>query len=195
MIFVGQSLIHSHGRYKSEDGKERVSGSGLKHCRTNMARIVGQKAKNLDIKPNMLVLPILELKETLSYERGPYHVLVLCENAGIYVDSSLLGEYELCSCNEIETAVKTLACFVKGVAAASVVGLSDVEVISKIQPQHEQDQIRSVKRKNFFRGCVPGKVPLAAKCDASRRDMTQCLCELRLILVVKFLVRSHAERN
>ena len=67
-------------------------------------------------------------------------------NAGIYVDSLLLGEYELCSCNEIETAVKTLACFVKGVAAASVVGLSDVEVISKIQPQHEQDQIRSVQQ-------------------------------------------------
>ena len=134
-----------HGQYKAKvtdsDIPSRVPGSGLKHCCKNMARIVGQR-ENMDVYPGMLILPILSLEETLKYEGGSYSVLVLGKDKDVYQASILIKSYDQCTRDEVNTAVSTLAQFVKGVAA-TLVDLPD-DVISKIKPDIEKEAIQEV---------------------------------------------------
>jgi hypothetical protein len=111
-----KQLVLVHGQYKQENGSDkRVTDTGIKHCRTNMARVVAQK-RYLDVHPSLLIVPILTLTNTLAYYRGEYRVLVACTDPSVYVETILQKEYMLCTADEIHTATTTLASFVKAVA-------------------------------------------------------------------------------
>jgi len=120
----------------------RVHGTGIKHCHTNMARVVSQK-QYLDFSPSLLLLPIMDLEKTLTYESGKYEVLVACTNPNVYVECLLTQKYEMCRENDLKIATETLTSFVK--AAAYTLTLANERDIKKKLKNQQQNMILTSK--------------------------------------------------
>ena len=135
-----------HGLYAQNDENNnlhRVPGTGAKHCRTNMARVVAQR-KYLDSNPSILILPIMTLKQVLEYERGRYSVLVVAARPSVYEETVLTKRYDLCTLDDIELATRTLSSFVKGTAFVLENETSESD-IDNIKNSKERRAIKQTK--------------------------------------------------
>jgi hypothetical protein len=155
-----RQLVLLHGQYDelattSSGNKVRKTDTGIKHCRTNMARVTAQK-RYLDFDPSLLIVPILRRDETLAYKGGKYDVLVACTSPKVYVETILTGNYELCSMEEIDTATATLTSFVKA-AAFTLQSADRGEIESKLQGPEKS---RILKSKGEIESSHRVKVPV-----------------------------------
>jgi len=152
-----------HGQYTAETREDegtssrpvRMRDTGIKHCRTNMARVVAQ-AHFLDFKPSLLIIPVLTLDTVLTYNKGAYRVLIACATPEIYVESLLFGEYELCTKEDVETATATLTHFIKA-AAYTLVVADDKELESKLKNPQRRSILQTkatLKEKQRVKGPV-----------------------------------------
>jgi len=108
---------------------------GVKHNRANMASFLGQKVY-LDTWPSLLVVPIMTVDNVVSYQGGRYEAIVLASDPSVYVRCGFVHDMPCATYNEIETAVQSLAQFVKAVAC--VIVNSDSSLIENLHPRERQ---------------------------------------------------------
>lgn len=137
-------LIHGQKKVQQNQGEgsqPKKHYTGMKHCRSNMARVVAQK-QYLDFNPSHLLIPILTLQDTLDYgkdsSKKKYEVLVVCTTPEVYTECLWRDKYDACSEADFDKATKTLASFVK--AAAHTLSLANEEELElKLKnPQKKQ---------------------------------------------------------
>eukprot|EP00978_Attheya_sp_CCMP212_P000697 scaffold1397_cov41-Attheya_sp.AAC.1 len=145
---------------------ERARATGVKHCRTNMARVIAQK-KYLDFNPSLIMIPIMTLQQVLEYDGGHggrYSVLVIAAKPSVYEETVLTKQYDLCTNDDIELATSTLAYFVKGVAF-SLVNETDDADIKKLNVPREKKAIQRTKETL----AEVGKVRIPEICGESKK--------------------------
>lgn len=140
-------LLHGQYEVKVVNGQEKTQRknlTGIKHCRTNMARVVGQ-AQFLDFNPSMLILPIMTRQTVLDYAGGPFDILVVCKTASVYRGSALVREYDVATPQEIREATGTLSAFVKGFAHCLAEMTDDAE-IGLVKPDYDRAKVVAAKK-------------------------------------------------
>lgn len=144
-----QEQVLIHGQYQPSHGQDNQakksrceSKSGLKHHRANMARVPLQKWY-LDFIPSILMIPVLTLEQTLSYEKGAYNVLLICSTTEAYSRTSFRGEEDCSNEDELKTATGTLASFVK--AAACTLASTSTEMIETKMSKIDREKILKSK--------------------------------------------------
>ena len=109
------ALVHGVLEKNLKGEWSRVHNTGVKHNRTNMARVFAQKYF-FNTWPKLLVLPIKEISKVLEYDGGPYEAIVIAADDEVYSSCRVDMKLELADCDDIRTAVDTLKLFVKASA-------------------------------------------------------------------------------
>jgi hypothetical protein len=133
-----QILVHGLYTLNDKTNKyERARATGVKHCRTNMARVIAQR-KYLDFNPSLIMIPIMTLQQVLDYDGGRYSVLVIAATPSVYEETVLTKRYDLCTNDDIKLATSTLASFVKGVAFSLANETDDADIVRLKVPRERR---------------------------------------------------------
>ena len=110
---------------------KHINNTGLKHSTLNKVRIYGQK-HYLDIRPCMLLLPLMSLDETKAWKSGDGYSALFCigglgDGTSKILASNVYSKIvqkimPFCEDGELQHATDLLTCFTKGLAYSLVNG-------------------------------------------------------------------------
>jgi hypothetical protein len=101
--------------------KQRVAGSGIKHNKLNKVNLSFQK-ELMDLRPCILIVPILTLDDTKSWKSGDGYSALVCvgsweSHSAAQLYSKLINsKMPFCENQELQCATELLACFTKALA-------------------------------------------------------------------------------
>eukprot|EP00980_Cylindrotheca_fusiformis_P006985 scaffold1469_cov119-Cylindrotheca_fusiformis.AAC.29 len=148
LIHGQKDEVQSHQGEGSGDERKvlRQQSTGIKHCLSNTAGMIGQKYF-LSFKQRLLLIPVLTLRETIDHakilSKRKYQALVACTDPDAYNSCVWTVKNDICTRADVHKATKTLASFVK--AAAHTLVMADESEIEERLRNPQKSKILSTR--------------------------------------------------